>query len=54
MLLAGSPMCTVFSTWQQISNKIRNPVAVAAELKRAVVHLDFCVELYREQAKNGR
>ena len=42
MLLAGSPMCTASSTWQRIDNKIRDPVTVAAELQRAVMHLDFC------------
>ena len=54
MLLVGSPMCTAFSTWQRINNKIRCPVTVAGELKRARQHLEFCVELYREQAKAGR
>ena len=29
MLLVGSPMCTAFSTWQRINNKIRDPVTVA-------------------------
>jgi hypothetical protein len=54
MLLVGSPMCTAFSTWQRINNKIRCPVTVAAELKRAKEHLTFCVELYRLQARGGR
>ena len=45
MLLVGSPMCTAFSTWQRISNNIEDPVAVAAELRRAVMHLEFCVSL---------
>ena len=54
MLLVGSPMCTAFSTWQRINNKIRDPVTVKGELKRARQHLEFCVELYREQAKAGR
>ena len=40
MLQVGSPMCTAFSTWQQISNNVVNPVTVAAELKRAVMHLE--------------
>ena len=54
MLLVESPMCTAFSTWQRINNKIRDPVTVAGELKRAKQHLEFCVELYRIQAKAGR
>ena len=44
----------VFSTWQRINNLIRSLVTVAAERKRATQHLEFCVELYREQAKAGR
>ena len=39
MLLVGSPMCTAFSTWQRINNKIRDPVTVKGELKRAKQHL---------------
>ena len=54
MLLVGSPMCTAFSTWQRINDKIRDPVVVAAEKKRAVEHLEFCVELYKEQMRHGR
>ena len=51
MLLIGSPMCTAFPTWQRINNLIRDPYVVAAERKRAVQHIEFCVELYREQMK---
>ena len=54
LLLIGSPMCTAFSTWQRINNLVRSPVTVAAEKKRAIMHLEFCLELYREQVKNGR
>ena len=54
LLLIGSPMCTAFSTWQRINDKIRCPVTVAAEKRRAVKHLDFCTQLYREQLRNGR
>ena len=54
MLLVGSPMCTAFSTWQRINNKIRDPIVVEAEKRRAVMHLEFCIELYREQLKHGR
>ena len=52
--LVGSPMCTVFSTWQRINNLIRDPVTVQAEKKRANVHLEFCMALYREQMRHGR
>ena len=54
MLLVGSPMCTAFSTWQRINNKIRDPYIVECEKRRAVMHLEFCVELCREQLNNGR
>ncbi len=46
-------MCTAFSTWQRINDKIKCPVIVAAERRRAVEHLEFCTQLYREQLKNG-
>ena len=54
LLLVGSPMCTAFSTWQRINDKIRDPYVVEAEKRRIVQHLDFCLELYREQLRNGR
>ena len=54
LLLVGSPMCTAFSTWQRINNKIRDGATVEIEKKRAVMHLEFCIELYREQLRHGR
>jgi hypothetical protein len=54
LLLVGSPMCTAFSTWQRINNLLRCPVTVAAEKKRAVERLRFCVALYREHMSHGR
>ena len=54
LLLVGSPMCTAFSTWQRINAKIRDPYIVECEKRRAIMHLEFCCELYREQLKNGR
>ena len=53
-LLVGSPLCTAFSTWQRISNKIPDPMIVANEFKIEKEHLEFCAELYREQIKGGR
>ena len=47
-------MCTAFSSWQRINDKIRDPAVCAAEKARALVHLSFCVELYREQLKHNR
>ena len=54
LLLIGSPMCTVFSAWHRINDKIRCPGSVAADQRRAVEHLEFCAQLYREHLKNGR
>ena len=54
LLLIGSPMCTAFSTWQIINDKIRYPLTVAAEKHRAGKDVEFCCQLYREQVKNGR
>ena len=54
LLLVGSPMCTAFSTWQRINAKIRDPYVVECERRRAVMHLEFCIELYREQLRIGR
>ena len=54
MLLVGSPMCTAFSSWQHINNKIRDPVVVAREMEQARVHIEFCCELYNEQTAGGR
>ena len=53
-LLIRSPMCTAFSTWQRMNNRIRDPVTVAAENRQAVEHLSVCVELYKEQLRHGR
>ena len=47
-------MCTAFSSWQRINDKIRDPEVCADEKKRALVHLNFCIDLYREQHENGR
>ena len=44
MLLVGSPMCTAFSTWQRINHFIRDKYVVEAEKRRAVMHLEFCID----------
>ena len=54
LLLIGSPMCTAFSTWQRINDKIRDKYIVECEKKRAIMHLEFSIQLYREQLKHGR
>ena len=50
----GSPMCTAFSAWQFINNKKRDPTVVAREYTRAMIHIRFCMELYKLQADAGR
>ena len=47
-------MATAFSIWQRINNKIRDKFVVEAEKRRAVEHLVFSIQLYREQLRNGR
>ena len=47
-------MCTALGSWQRINDRIRDPAVCVAEKARALVHLSFCVDLYREQARNGR
>ena len=54
MLLIGSPVCTAWSAWQNLNNVKRDPEVVRKELIRARVHLEFCMELYREQHLAGR
>ena len=46
-------MCTAFSTWQRIKDKIDKHI-VEKEKCRAIGRLKFCFELYREQAKHSR
>ena len=54
LIIVGSPMCTAFSAWQNINNLKRSEVTVKAEMKRALAHLKFCLEIYEFQHKNGR
>ena len=54
MLLIGSPMCTAFSAWQHINRKKRDPSVVSREYVRAMVHIRFCMELYKLQMDDGR
>ena len=49
MLLVGSPMCTAFSAWQHINRGRRDPGVVEREHVQAMVHIQFCMELYRLQ-----
>ena len=54
ILLIGSPMCRVFSALRTLSNNKRDPEVVKREYTQAMVHLNFCVELYRDQLAAGR
>ena len=50
VLLIGSPMCTAFSTWQRLNAaKSRRPEQMKRAYAEACVHIEFVVELYRDQ-----
>ena len=49
MLLIGSPMCTAFSALQNLNRNKRDPSVVSKEYIRAMVHIRFCMELYKLQ-----
>ncbi len=51
--LVGSPMCTAWCTWQRLNAQKRDPDLARRELIRARLHLDFVMELYREQIEAG-
>eukprot|EP00973_Karenia_brevis_P035770 4935681-Karenia_brevis.AAC.1 len=51
-LLIGSPMCTAFSVLQNLSKHI-NAERKKQELRRAVMHMKFCCELYKMQVCSG-
>ena len=54
LFVIGSPMCTRWCSWQHINDKIRDPKIVKREKRRALVHLEFMTEIYREQIEGGR
>ena len=53
-LLIGSPECRLFSTWQYINDKHRDPEVVKKERLQAMVHIAFCCQLYEDQINGGR
>ena len=53
MLLIGSPMCTAFSNLQKF-NRRKNPAMHQRMLDYAVMHISFCISLYRLQMAEGR
>ena len=54
LFLIGSPMCTAWCTWQRINRLKRDPAVVQRELVKARLHLDFVIQLYRDQIEGGR
>lgn len=53
-ILIGTTMCTAFSSWQAVNHAKRDPDVVHREWVRAMVHLRFLCELYKEQYAQGR
>ena len=54
LLLIGSPMCTAFSTFQNINRyKYVDPGAKQRAYVQACLHMEFVASLYREQLESG-
>ena len=53
-LLIGSPMCTFFSSLMDLNWKRMGKEKSRRCWREAVGHLEFCVELYKEQMAAGR
>jgi hypothetical protein len=53
-LLIGSPPCTFFSILQNWNHGKMDPEKYQRELRRAMTHLEFCIELYHIQIQHGR
>ena len=54
LFLIGSPVCTAWCSWQALNATRRDPEVVKQDLRMARAHLDFVVQLYREQIDGGR
>jgi len=54
MLLIGTPMCTRFCCFQYINDMKRSPEEVRRGYLKAMIHLKFMCELYREQVAGRR
>ena len=50
----GSPPCTTFSPFQEISRARRDPKMMEAELRNGKNHVRFCIEVYRLQLQGRR
>jgi hypothetical protein len=53
-LLVACPMCKEFSTWNDLNSEYRTDEVVRDKITEAVSHLQFALELCREQLKAGR
>ena len=47
-------MCTAFSAWQRLNAVRRDPKAIQREYNKAMVHLEFVCQLYRDQVNAER
>ena len=54
IVLIGSPMCTEYSTMNQINHARMGPEVVTQRMTYARKHLEFCIQLYEIQWRNGR
>lgn len=54
LLLIGSPMCTVYSSMNQINHARMSPEVVRLRFQYARRHLEFCIKLYQMQIEAGR
>ena len=58
-LIIGSPPCTLFSNLQELNKHVHrdNPIWLAnfeEEKRKACRHIEFCIQLYRHQLRQGR
>ncbi len=54
-MLIGSPMCTAFSSWRQLSRgRCKDLAKMDREKEEAIQHLDFVIFLHIEQLEGGR
>ena len=55
LFIVGSPMCKAFSTWQALNRAKHghDKTRIRREMTKALVHVNFVVELYRDQIARG-
>ena len=54
LFLIGSPDCTAFCSWQVLNRILHDAKVLDERWTRAMVHLRFCCQLYRDQLDGGR